>query len=362
MKIVSSGMQLAASHTSFEQHEVSESLRMWIGERRPDFEGRGAPPRALAGAPAADSVSLSQAGRDAQAGEASAIEDSLEAAEKDPRLMLLRAMIWLLTGEEARVFDAQDVAANSGPDAAGAANAPAEAPPSAPAEPPAAGYGVEYDYHESHTEIEATQFSAQGVVRTADGREIAFSLELSMARSYHEESNVSLRLGDAARPKKDPLVLNFAGTAAELLDQHFAFDLDADGQQESVALLAPGSGFLAFDRNGDGRINDGSELFGAKSGDGFAELAQLDGDRNGWIDEGDAAWSQLAIWHPAAEGDGSLGSLAANGVGALALARVATPFELRDAANASLGSMRSSGVWLGEEGGVGSVQQIDLSV
>lgn len=361
MKIVSSGMQLAASHTSFEQHEVSESLRMWVGDRRPDFEGRGALPRPAAPliAPAADSVSLSQAGRDAQAGETSAVEDSLEAAEKDPRLMLLRAMIWLLTGEEARVFDAE--ALEPGADEA-PARPPAKPAAPPPAEPPAAGYGVEYDYHESHTEIEQTQFSAEGVVRTADGREIAFALELSMARSYHEESNVSLRLGDAARPKKDPLVLNFAGTAAELLDQRFSFDLDADGQQESVARLAAGSGFLAFDRNGDGRINDGGELFGAQSGDGFAELARLDGDGNGWIDEGDAAFAQLAVWRPDAEGAGSLAGLADSGVGAIALARVATPFELRDANNGSLGSVRSSGIWLGEEGGVGTVQQIDLTV
>jgi hypothetical protein len=41
---------------------------------------------------------------------------------------------------------------------------------------------------------------------------------------------------------------------------------------------------------------NGAELFGARSGDGFAELAALDGDGNGWIDEGDAAWQ---AWHDA---------------------------------------------------------------
>ena len=51
-----------------------------------------------------------------------------------------------------------------------------------------------------------------------------------------------------------------------------------------------------MDRNGDGKINDGSELFGTKSGDGFKDLASYDADGNGWIDENDAIFSQLKIW------------------------------------------------------------------
>ena len=50
-------------------------------------------------------------------------------------------------------------------------------------------------------------------------------------------------------------------------------------------MLGSGSGFLALDKNGNGKIDDGSELFGTKSGDGFADLAEYDSDGNGWIDE-----------------------------------------------------------------------------
>ena len=76
--------------------------------------------------------------------------------------------------------------------------------------PPPAGYGVEYDRHESNTETETeqTSFTASGTVKTADGQQLSFKLELSMSRAYYEESNFSLRLGEAAR-KIDPLVLNF---------------------------------------------------------------------------------------------------------------------------------------------------------
>ena len=95
----------------------------------------------------------------------------------------------------------------------------------------------------------------------------------------------------------------------------FDFDLDSDGTREKLPLVS-GSGF-AFDRNANGRIDDGRELFGPASGDGFSELARLDDDANGWIDEADAAWSQLRVWRPDAAGKGSVRSLSEVGVGAL---------------------------------------------
>lgn len=355
MKIVSSGMQMASTHASAQHHEIKESMRMWVGDRRPDFEGRGRPPAPRP----AESVHISEAGRAAQSGDTGAVDERTDETGNDPRLTLLRLMLQYLTGKDVEVFDARELETEPPPadlpqvpNAANAANAR-----------PAAGWGMEYERHERYTEIEETSFSASGKVQTADGREISFRVELSMARSYHEESNVSLRLGDAARPQKDPLVINFGGNAAQLLDQRFSFDLDADGSAENINRLAAGSGFLVFDRNADGKANDGSELFGTKSGDGFADLAALDGDGNGWIDENDAAWSQLRVWTPTAEGGGPLRTLRETDVGALAVARVDTPFALKDGANETLGTVRSTGLYLQEsDGSAGTLQQVDLSV
>jgi hypothetical protein len=50
--------------------------------------------------------------------------------------------------------------------------------------------------------------------------------------------------------------------------------------------VSPRSGLLVIDKNLDGKVNDGSELFGPSTGDGFEKLARYDEDRNGWIDEG----------------------------------------------------------------------------
>jgi len=57
-----------------------------------------------------------------------------------------------------------------------------------------------------------------------------------------------------------------------------------------------------------------------------------------------------------------LSTLAARGVGALYLDAVATPFSLTDSENRLLAEIRASGVYLREDGGVGTLQQVDLAV
>ena len=212
---------------------------------------------------------------------------------------------------------------------------------------------------ETIREYESTQFSAAGTVRTADGRALDFSLELGMCRDYSCQRTVQQSGG---MELQDPLVINFDGKAAELSGQRFEFDLDADGSAEMIPGLNAVSAWLAFDRNADGRINDGSELFGTRSGDGFADLACLDTDGNRWLDEADAAYSSLSLWERDAAGMDTLSPLSAKGVGAIYLGSAQTPFALADSSNEKQGYIRASGVYLREDGGVGSVQQIDLAV
>jgi len=212
---------------------------------------------------------------------------------------------------------------------------------------------------ETVREHESTEFSASGTVRTADGRTLDFSLELGMCRDYSCQRTMSQ---SGSIELRDPLALNFAGNATELSGQRFEFDLDADGTAELIPGLTAGSAWLAFDGNADGRINDGSELFGTRSGNGFADLARFDSDGNHWLDEADAAYSSLSLWQRDEAGKDTLTSLGERGVGAIYLGSAQTPFALTDTDNAKQGYIRESGVYLREDGGVGSVQQVDLAV
>lgn len=353
MKIASSDITLSSQRASVEKHSVRESLRAWIGAERPDFEGRGRP----LNRPAMDHVSISDQGKAAQ--KSDAVSDAQEAVDNDPRMQLLIGMVEAMTGRKIRILSMKDLQpANT------VSQEPLQDPRAAreqTAQQPA-GYGVEYERHETHYEAEQTSFQAQGMVRTADGREISFSLQLSMSREHLEQSDVSVRLGDAARQAQDPLVINFNSSAAQLTAAKFSFDLDANGSTEQISFVAPGSGFLALDRNQDGIINNGSELFGPASGNGFSELAAYDQDGNLWIDENDAVFSQLKVWSKDTHGNDQLATLQAAGVGALYLGNAATEFSLKDASNRLDGQVRSTGIYLNENGSAGTLQQVDLAV
>lgn len=185
------------------------------------------------------------------------------------------------------------------------------------------------------------------------------SLRLGMSREFAFRQNISFRAGDAAI---DPLVICFNGKAAGLTVEKYDFDLDSDGVAEKICFVRPGSGFLALDRNGDGMINNGSELFGPNGGSGFVELSLFDDDGNQWIDENDSIYDRLRIWTKDADGKDVLFALGQKGIGAIFLGSTATPFALKDRANVLQGRLRSSGIFLGEDGSAGLVQQIDLAV
>ena len=214
---------------------------------------------------------------------------------------------------------------------------------------------LEYSYQETET----TSFSTTGTVKTADGREINFNVEASMSRSfsqYYKQENLT------AVSMCDPLVLNLEDGIAGLSDQKFYFDLDADGKQEEISTLETGNAFLALDKNGDGTINDGSELFGTKSGDGFRDLAGYDEDGNGWIDENDSVYDQLKIWVKDENGNDQLYSLKDKNVGAVYLGSRDTNFTLRSQTNGQVnGAIRKTGVFLYENGTAGTISHLDIA-
>ena len=208
-------------------------------------------------------------------------------------------------------------------------------------------------------EKEDTAFSTVGIVRTSDGREINFNVDVAMSRQFQEKFGEELNM--ASVNMCDPLVINLDTDVAQLTDQKFYFDIDADGEMDEISQLDARSGYLALDKNGDGVINDGSELFGTSSGDGFADLAQYDQDGNGWIDENDAIWSKLKIWCKDENGNDVLYRLADKGVGAICLKNVSTDFTLQGATGQTNGAIRRTGVFLYENGGVGTVQHVDVA-
>lgn len=354
MKIETASVALASQHSEVSHQRVQEQLRVWNGNHRLELTRDSS--RTSASSMVTHLSALAQAmPRAAPAPTSAPAAEALPAKDTeavDPKLEPLIRLVELITGRKVRLFRAEDLNAKAAP----------QATPNPAATPAAqrAGWGLSYDRTETRYEAEHTQVQVEGTVKTSDGREIRFALSLEMRREYLETSSVSLRAGDALL--KDPLVIHFDGPAGELSDLRFEFDLDADGRLDNMAFVGAGSGFLVLDKNGNGTVDDGRELFGALSGDGFADLAALDEDGNGWIDENDRAFDQLQVWQKDAQGQDRLRTLREANVGALYLGRVASPFSVRDTTNQTLAEVRSTGVYLREDGGAGALQQIDLAV
>ena len=369
MKIAASAVQWQSQHSAVRVEAHTSRLQSWVGQRpsTPDANlpagGAASSAAGQAGAALARSaLHLSEQAQRLLRDKAPSVQGEAVAApgiddlgtNLTPLLRMASQLIEEMTGVRANILrlEAGRPSNIEVPDAPSKGGAAANRQP--------AGWGVEYDSHSVVEEAESTRWAAQGVVRTADGREISFSVELQMQRTYRQESHTSLRLGDAQLT--DPLVINFDGSAAELQDIRFAFDLNSDGQaSEQVPLLAGNRGFLALDRNQNQRIDAGNELFGPRTGNGFSELADYDDDGNGWIDENDRVFQDLRVWTPASDGTGSLRTLQEVGVGAISLAAGASEFTLRTNDNRSLGQIRATSAYLREDGGAGTVQQVDLS-
>lgn len=208
-------------------------------------------------------------------------------------------------------------------------------------------------------EAEHTAFQANGIVKTADGRELNFGVTVEMSRAFAARYDKITREDYIVT---DPLVINLDTNVASVSDQKFLFDIDSDGKEESISFAGKGSGFLALDKNKDGRINDGSELFGTRSGDGFRDLAAYDEDGNGWIDENDSVFKDLKVWTKDEKGRDILMDLRQANVGAIYLGSAETEFSLNQEDNHTNGIIRKTGVYLKETGEAGTIQHVDLTL
>lgn len=210
------------------------------------------------------------------------------------------------------------------------------------------------------SESESTTFASRGFVQTADGRSIDFGVEVSMSRAFTRKFDL---LEVKEYIKTDPLMINLDTNIGTVSDQKFFFDLDADGEEEEISFAGKGSGFLVLDKNDDGKINDGSELFGTSSGDGFKDLAAYDEDGNGWIDENDRVFSKLKVWTKDENGQDYLLDLKHADVGAIYLSNADTQFSLKDDENKLNAEIKKTGIYLKESTGVaGTLNHVDLVV
>lgn len=111
----------------------------------------------------------------------------------------------------------------------------------------------------------------------------------------------------------DPIVLDLDGDGFEFTDvaRGADFDLLANGQRQRTAFVTGGDALLALDRNGNGHVDDGAELFGDQRGaaNGFEELRKLDSNQDGVIDKQDERYDDLRLFRDNGNGRTEHGEL-----------------------------------------------------
>jgi len=141
----------------------------------------------------------------------------------------------------------------------------------------------------------------------------AYSKEVARQKNVEANSNLIISLQnrfDQALHTISPLILDLDGlNGAETLSKTAGVHFDHDGNKffEQTGWVGQNDGLLVWDRNGNGQIDNGAELFGnntvlqngKKAANGFAALAELDANKDKKIDSADAAFANLRIFKDA---------------------------------------------------------------
>jgi len=220
-------------------------------------------------------------------------------------------------------------------------------------------YKINEEYHQK----QSIDFSSSVTIQTPD-QSYSMDLEISFSKELYESKSSQIIIGDESFI--DPLIINYdenVNPFDNISNLHFEFDLDNDGSTEMIPQLKNGAGYLALDKNENGIIDNGSELFGPNTNDGFQELSQYDTDNNNWIDENDAVFDKLKVWSIDEHGKSSLVSLIDSNVGAIYLGEIQSGFKYQSAIDKTDAVQKSNGIFVKEDGsGLGIVNSIDIVV
>lgn len=135
----------------------------------------------------------------------------------------------------------------------------------------------------------------------------------SVQLEFKFEFSASVTTTEATVQQGDPIVFDLDGDGIELSNyQNGArFDLMGAGRAQQTAFVNGGDAFLALDRNKDGVINSGLELFGEQHGakNGFEELRKFDLNGDGAINRNDAIYNELKLFRDNGNGETEAGEL-----------------------------------------------------
>lgn len=167
-------------------------------------------------------------------------------------------------------------------------------------------YYVLPDTSQNRTQIEIIQ-DAELILESLDMTDGAEGYDEDEIEDKIKEKDKEFRDAETQVPQRDPLIIRYTENDDEFLtdlENGVNFDLDNNGFDEKTAWIGEADCFLALDVNGNGKIDNGFELFGDRfvmpngntSSTGFEALASLDANGDTIIDENDPIFPELRVW------------------------------------------------------------------
>ncbi|SMB32239.1 Putative calcium-binding protein (fragment) [Sterolibacterium denitrificans] len=191
-------------------------------------------------------------------------------------------------------------------------------------------------------------------------------------RYINPATNTTYNFGRTWRPRIDPLALDLDGDGLETVgitaNQQIRFDHDGDGVRTGTGWVKGDDALLVLDRNGNGIIDSGSELFGVdtilsngqKAANGFAALADLDSNLDGIFSADDDQFANVRLWRDLNQDGisdaGELISLAEAGIASINLASTSANTNL-----AGGNILTATGTYTRTDGTTGTVGDLNLA-
>ena len=218
---------------------------------------------------------------------------------------------------------------------------------------------------EDNVRFQASAFSQDlgvSVEVAAQAGEFVSQIRAERTQIVQESQEIDLQIrGERPSQKKvDPLVLDLDGDGIETsgLANGVFFDLEANGRLDFVSFVQSEDALVALDRNGNGVIDDGGELFGTQHGaqNGFEELKKFDDNHDGEINKHDAVFSQLLGLQRGASG------FTLTPLSQLGVQGISTTYENRQESLKTGDEILQSGVFRYSTGQVGRAVDVGFSL
>jgi Ca2+-binding RTX toxin-like protein len=203
---------------------------------------------------------------------------------------------------------------------------------------------------------------------------------ITIQNYYREENSLGIELidrddNDPPPPPKprgaddpipsSPIALDLDGDGVETtpLESGVNFDLDGNGFAEKIGFIKSDDGLLVLDKDGDGFITNGNELFGdqtllengQRAQNGFVALREFDDNADGFIDTNDTVYEQLRVWQDHDQ-DGVSEENELRSLGSLNVARLDLSYQQSNLVDANGHPHYQQGRYID---GLGGVHQMD---